>query len=311
MGTALEGARKYFSQWFYPYPWQALKLSEFPGLDSYAQGFPTNITFSESIGFLTRETADSPSPFIITAHEAAHQWWGNILHPGIGPGSNLLSEGMAHYSTLLLLEEIKGGEARKDFARAIETKYGESRRVDGERPLVKIDGSRAGDTTVTYDKGGWVFWMLMRHMGRDRALAGFQDFIGRYAQNPDHPVLQDFVAVMREHAADQAAYDAFVDQWFFHVVMPHYRVTATDVTKKGDLWTVTATVENQGTGRMPVQVALVAADASQLRTTVVLGEGQSAPLTWQSAVEPQKVVVDPEVQVLMLKRGQAEVALKG
>jgi ABC-2 type transport system permease protein len=311
MGTALEGARKYFSQWFYPYPWQALKLSEFPGLDSYAQGFPTNITFSESIGFLTRETADSPSPFIITAHEAAHQWWGNILHPGIGPGSNLLSEGMAHYSTLLLLEEIKGEEARKDFARAIETKYGESRRVDGERPLVKIDGSRAGDTTVTYDKGGWVFWMLMRHMGRDRALAGFQDFIGRYAQNPDHPVLQDFVAVMREHAADQAAYDAFVDQWFFHVVMPHYRVTATDVTKKGDLWTVTATVENQGTGRMPVQVALVAADASQLRTTVVLGEGQSAPLTWQSAVEPQKVVVDPEVQVLMLKRGQAEVALKG
>ena len=46
MSEALEGARRYYSEWFYPYPWRELKLSEFPNLASYAQGFPTNITFS-------------------------------------------------------------------------------------------------------------------------------------------------------------------------------------------------------------------------------------------------------------------------
>jgi ABC-type transport system involved in multi-copper enzyme maturation permease subunit len=311
MGAALEGARRYFSEWFYPYPWEELKLSEFPGLDSYAQGFPTNITFSESIGFLARETKESPAPFIITAHEAAHQWWGNIIHPGDGPGSNLLSEGMAHFSTLLLLEATKGEDARRDFARAIEDRYGEQRRVDGERPLVKIDGSRAGDTTVTYDKGGWAFWMLMEHMGRERALAGIQDFIHRYADNPDHPVLQDFLAVLREHAADRQAYDAFVAQWFHEVVLPQYRVADTAVTREGDRWTVTARVENTGTGRMPVEVALVAQDGTHLTTTLRLAEGQSAPLTWQTTAEPEKIVVDPEVRVLMLKRDKAEAAVGG
>ena len=57
MSLALESAYKYYSQWFLPYPWQELKLSEFANLAMYAQGFPTNITFSEGIGFLDRGQA--------------------------------------------------------------------------------------------------------------------------------------------------------------------------------------------------------------------------------------------------------------
>ena len=53
MRECLDAARRYYSEWFYPYPWRELKLSEFPNLATYAQGFPTNITFSEGIGFLT------------------------------------------------------------------------------------------------------------------------------------------------------------------------------------------------------------------------------------------------------------------
>ena len=86
MREALDAARRYYSEWFYPYPWRELKLSEFPNLATYAQGFPTNITFSEGIGFLTRSSPEIHAAFEITAHEAAHQWWGNILSPGKGPG---------------------------------------------------------------------------------------------------------------------------------------------------------------------------------------------------------------------------------
>ena len=48
----------------------------------------------------------STRPFEITAHEAAHQWWGNILVPGKGPGGNVLSEGTSHFSTILLVEQV-------------------------------------------------------------------------------------------------------------------------------------------------------------------------------------------------------------
>ena len=56
--------------------------------------------------------------------------------------------------------------------------------------------------------------MLLNQMGRDPALHGLQSFITTYHGNPDHPVLQDFLEVMRRFAPDSAAFDQFAKQWF-------------------------------------------------------------------------------------------------
>jgi hypothetical protein len=318
MRESLDAARRYYSEWFYPYPWRELKLSEFPNLATYAQGFPTNITFSEGIGFLTQSSPENHAAFEITAHESAHQWWGNILTPGKGPGGNILSEGTAHFSTILLVEQSKGLNARIDFCKRLEAKYGNDRQADSERPLVKITGERPGDTTVTYDKGGWVFWMLLNQMGRDRALSGCQAFIKAYDGNPDHPVLQDFLASMRPFATDPIAFDAFAHQWFFEVVIPEYRLRDPKKNARGRDWEATAKLENIGTGKMPVTVAAFrgerfAKDGSpngdyrEARTTVTLGKGESRDFTINCPFEPERVVVDPDALVLQLRRKNAVV----
>ena len=192
--------REHYSEWFFPFPWELLKLSEFPAYAGYAQGFPTNITFSEGIGFLTKSDPRSHAAFTVVAHEAAHQWWGNILTPGRGPGGNILSEGMAHYATILLHQEVHGDRHRIEFTKRIEDSYGDNRFVNSERPLVKTDGSRRGDPTVTYDKGGWVMWMLQQEMGRENLLAGLRAFIDAYQSGSDFPVIQDMLAVLRDFA---------------------------------------------------------------------------------------------------------------
>src|SRR6185436_15293673 len=46
MIEALDGARRYYSEWFYPYPWKELRLNEFPALAQYGRGNATNIFFS-------------------------------------------------------------------------------------------------------------------------------------------------------------------------------------------------------------------------------------------------------------------------
>jgi ABC-type transport system involved in multi-copper enzyme maturation permease subunit len=255
-------ARRRYSEWFLPFPWQELKLSEFPGLSGYAMGFATNIPFSESIGFLTESTPETEAAWLVVAHEAAHQWWGNLLSPGKGPGGNILSEGMSHFSTLLLFESEKGLRGRIAFAKRIEERYGERRRVDSERPLVRIDGAKDGDETVTYDKGGWAFWMLLNHLGRERGMQGYREFLARFTTNRDHPVLEDFLLVMREFAADPAAFDAFARQWFHEVVVPEYEILdavrgAPVVADTGrQMWTTRLRVRNKGTGRMPLQIAV-------------------------------------------------------
>lgn len=345
MGAALDAARKYYSEWFYPFPWRELRLNEFPGLANYAQGFPSNITFSESIGFLTRSSHEVKTAFLVTAHEAAHQWWGNLILPGEGPGGNILSEGMAHFSTILLFDQIHGERGRIEFCKRIEERYGDNRQVDSERPLVLIDGSRPGDNTVTYDKGGWVFWMLHDLMGADASLAGIQQFMRTYHESDDHPVLQDYVATLRPYAPDSTAFDAFVQQWFYEVVVPEFAFTEVVKSKAGDGWVVTANVENQGTGRVPVEIAASRgerfpderkagddADGSdreggavsigndptrsstgasderayrEARVTLVLGPGESQPIRIECPFEPQRILADPDARVLQLRRESA------
>ncbi len=322
MSAALDAARKYFSEWFHPFPWDLLKISEFAALATYAQGFPTNITFSEGIGFLARSDPRSHVAFLVVAHEAAHQWWGNLLTPGQGPGGNILSEGMAHYSTILLHEQVYGDRYRIEFTRRLEQMYGDQRFVDSEQLLVKTDGSRSGDQTVTYDKGGWVPWMLHQEMGRENILAGLQAFIAKYNPDPDFPVIQDMLAVLRDFAPDTTAFDAFAEQWFFDVVVPEYRFSDVTKTREGGEWVVRGTVENVGTSRMRVQVGATAGerwsdegddgsrtvvneDYRDARTHVVLGAGESAEFVIRADFEPERVLIDPDVLVLQLNRDMA------
>jgi ABC-2 type transport system permease protein len=336
MSSTLDAARRWYSEWFLPYPWRELKLSEFPGMAGYAQGFGTNITFSENIGFLTKNDDKTDATFLVTAHEAAHQWWGNILTPANGPNGDFLSEGMAHFSTMLLFEKVKGPRGRMEFAKGIESRYADRRRVDDERPMYDIDGKRDSDETVMYDRGGWVFWMVYDYLGHDRALAGLQHFIRTWSEGRDHPALQDFVAAMRPYAADPVAYDAFAKEWFEDRAMPEYRVTEAKKSKQGSDYDVTVTVQNIGTGRMPVEVAATSGERwakvpessvrkpntplppeasrqdpayRESRGAVVLGSGETKTVTIHCAFPPQKIVVDPDVRVLQLRRKQAVATL--
>lgn len=322
MGLSLDASRRWYSEWFAPFPWTTLRVNEFMGISAYAQGFPTNITFSEAIGFLTKNDLRTLLVFWVTAHEAAHQWWGNMLTPGDGPGGNILSEGMANFSTLLLIEQIKGEAARREFAKRMETRYARGRRADDERPMVEVDGSHEGDGVVTYEKGAWVPGMLMGLMGREAMLEGLRQFIARYRDGPDYPLLQDQVNTLREFAPDTAVFDKFVDQWYFDVVLPEYRVEEAerrqlpDGEESSGNWETTFTLRNIGTGRMPVEVAVTLGepfddegaelqDYREARTTVTLGAGEERVVAIRSDFEPERIVVDPHVRVLQLRREQA------
>ncbi|MES1241306.1 MAG: ABC transporter permease [Acidobacteriota bacterium] len=314
MMEALDGARRYYSEWFYPYPWKELRLNEFPALAQYGRGNATNIFFSEGIGFLTRRMPDDDAAFFVAAHEAAHSWWGHVVSNGEGPGGVVMSEGTANFATLMLTGKLRGPQQRIGMCTRMETQYAEFRQPSDEKPLSGTYRFRPGDTTVIYDKGGWVVWMLLNRMGWQPFMDGVQDYFRTYHNNPDHPVVEDFVAVMRRHAVDQAAFDDFARQWFFDIVIPEYHLTDAKKRQVGDEWEVTVTVKNAGTGRMPVEIVATAGPRFEdgyraAGTTVVLGAGEETLVRIRARFEPEAVVVDPDVKVMQLERNAAAVRL--
>jgi hypothetical protein len=320
MLEALDGARQYFPQWFHPYPWRELRLNEFPNLEQYGRGNATNIFFSEGIGFLTQRLPDQDPAFWIAAHEAAHSWWGHVVQDGEGPGGIVMSEGTAQFSTRLLVEKLRGQQPSIAFAVRDETDYGEFRQPSDEKPLAGTYRFRPGDNVVIYNKGSWVMWMLMNRMGRERFFEGTRDYFRTYHNNPDHPVIQDFVAVMRRHAPDPAAFDDFARQWFFGIVIPEYQLSDAKKVQQGGEWEVTVRVRNAGTGRMPVEIAATAGwrwgddgkvspDYKDARVTLVLGAGEEKVARIRCPFEPEQVVMDPDANVMQLQRQAAAARL--
>jgi hypothetical protein len=155
-------------------------------------------------------------------------------------------------------------------------------------------------------------------------MQAYHHFFQTWSTSRDHPALQDFVAAMRPYAADKAAYDAFTKQWFEDKVVPQYQVSAAKKTKVGSGYAVTCTVTNTGTGLMPVEIAATSGERwkkpadndhngvytvdpayHEARTTITLGSGESKAVAIRCEFDPEKIVVDPDVRVLQLKRKQA------
>jgi len=108
--------------------------------------------------------------------------------------------------------------------------------------------------------------------------------------------------------------------------MPEYRLTDATLAADGPGWRVTATVENVGTGSMPIELAAIRgvrfpqltedadADADpepyrEARTAITLAAGESTTIELFTEFEPETLIVDPDAVVLQLRREAAEADL--
>jgi hypothetical protein len=167
-----------FSQWFGPYPYDSLALTQMPG--NLSQGWP-QLVFLSSFAFLSpQEQSDLHFDPVyrnidsqVLVHETAHQWWGDlVLCPSYR--DQWLSEGLADYSSLLTLEQQNPALFRQVLEKYRRDLLGKNK--DGERPSdagpvtlgPRLESSHFPDgyETVAYERGTWLFHML-RSMFRD------------------------------------------------------------------------------------------------------------------------------------------------
>lgn len=142
----------YYNEHFTAFPYDQLRIIEFPRYAQFAQSFPTTIPFSESIGFvLDVKEKDVNIPFYITAHKVAHQWWGLHLVAANVEGRNMIVETLAQYSALMVLKKVYGDDKVLQYLEGEKDLYhrGRTSNLGEERPLARVGGERH----LYYSKG--------------------------------------------------------------------------------------------------------------------------------------------------------------
>ena len=112
MLKSMQRSLEYYTANFGPYYHKQCRIIEFPRYADFAQAFPGTMPYSESTGFIldlrkvTKEDIDMV--YYVGAHEMAHQYWAHQISGADMQGSEMMSEGFAQYSALMVMEKEYG-----------------------------------------------------------------------------------------------------------------------------------------------------------------------------------------------------------
>ncbi|HEY0928325.1 MAG TPA: M1 family aminopeptidase, partial [Gemmatimonas sp.] len=180
MLRSMQASLAYYGEQFGPYQYRELRVVEFPRYATFARAHPHTITFSEGGAFLTRvDSGDVDRPFFVVAHETAHQWWGGQVIPAQAAGASMVSETLAQYSSMMVLEHMYGTEMARRFYDYNMTEYLRGRRVytNREAPLLDVVSQRY----VFYFKGAVAMYTLRERLGAEAVNGALRQFREKFA----------------------------------------------------------------------------------------------------------------------------------
>jgi ABC-2 type transport system permease protein len=253
------GAKKaldYLTVQFGPYQHRQVRIVEFPRYASFAQSLPNLIPYSEAIGFIARveKPEDVDYPFYVTAHEVAHAWWGHQVVGADAQGASMLSETLASYSGLMVMEKEFGAKNMRRFLAYELDNYlsgrgSESRR---EMPLQLVENQ----AYIHYHKGALVMYALRDHIGGERVNHVLRTFLERWRfKGPPYPTSLELVRDLRAATPDSLEY--LIEDLFETITLHELRAdsaVATDAPGQPgrfqvDLWVHAKKVRADSLGR--------------------------------------------------------------
>jgi len=271
-----------FSQWFGPYPYGSLALTQMPG--NLSQGWP-GLVFLSSFAFLSpqEQTDLRLDPVtreldnLVLVHETAHQWWGDLVL-WRSYRDQWLAEGLANYASLLMLEQQNPAQFRQvleKYRRDLLSKNKDGEWLRDAGPVTlgqRLVSSHfpEGYEAISYERGTWLFHML-RSMFRDSMLRDSETLSrsrkGRAhpLANPDEPFFralrklreryagrtvstQELIQVFEEELPRPLWYENrpklewFLEGWIEGTAIPELKAREIRITEKNGVTTVTGVI---------------------------------------------------------------------
>jgi hypothetical protein len=326
-----------FSQWFGPYPYSSLALTQMPG--KLSQGWP-GLVFLSSFAFLSSQEQtdlrlDPVSRELdnqVLVHETAHQWWGDLVLWKTYR-DQWLAEGLANYASLLVLEQQNPAQFRQvleKYRRDLLSKNKDGEWLRDAGPVTlgqRLDSSHfpLGYEEISYERGTWLFHMLRCMLNdamlRDsetasrsrkgranseepffRALRKIRD---RYAGKSLST--QELVQAFEEDLPRPLWYekrpklDWFLQGWIEGTAIPELEARDIRITEKAGVTTVTGVIVQKDVPNDLV-TAVPVYGATAGNTLVFLGEvladGAETGFRLIAPSDVHKIVLDPKQTIL-------------
>ena len=194
---------EYYSESFTPYPHRQIRMVEYPGTVVGLNGNPVTMSYSEGFSFYApgKDNRELDFPFAVVAHEVAHQWWGNELRPANVEGAPVLTESLAWYSAMMVVEKTYGAEHLNRLMRVMRREY-LTPRSSADVPLL-----RTTDKFNAYRKGPFAMYAIKEYVGANAVNHALRSLIKKFRTGfPPLPVSLDLYHELQIVTPDSLQY---------------------------------------------------------------------------------------------------------
>jgi len=318
LASEISAAMEFMTTSFGPPPLKTLTVSPIPG--NFGQGFP-GLLYLSTLSYLnaSERPVEQRKPAqqmfyseLLHAHEAAHQWWGNMV-TSANYQDDWLMESLANYSALLFLEKKKGRKQIEEVLAEYKThllqKGADGRTLESAGPIIwglRLSSSQAPAAyrVITYEKGSWIIHMLRGRLGDDGFLKMLSELARRYRYQTIST--EQFRALAVEFVlpkSNDPKLENFFEQWVYGTGVPTLKMQYTTTGRPPSVklhGTVTQTdVDDDFSAYVPVEMQL---PGKQSATRWV--KTSSEPVAFQVDLKqlPTRVTLDPGGSILAIRK---------
>ncbi|MCB9739427.1 MAG: hypothetical protein H6747_09170 [Deltaproteobacteria bacterium] len=301
----------FYGERFVPFPWSGLSLIQVA--NNFGGGYaPLAGIFMLRNVFGAQAGAQGWTSWNeLTAHEIAHQWWGNLARP-MGTADVSLSESLAEFSSCLYTEKTLESRSQliEDNLSYVYT-VGEN----DDRPL----GSATVYTSpayvpIVYHKGAVVLDMLRYELGEETMLEGLAIYAKAFDR--DYAKVADLRAAMEKSSGRDLGW--FFDQWWGSKGRIDVEFAARVVEKEGGGYEVRLRMAQLGAKplrfKLPLRITYAGGEVETRSVDVLSPDtGWVSVVSFETTARP--LIVRPDVSRHLLRRFRildgADVSLDG